>query len=360
MIQAVVPTHATAPRAMTSWAENPFLSRLKPLVQEGLTFAASVADAEAYTRRLAHDHYENFSVISLLLPRSLRQDFCNVYAFCRIADDLGDELGSSDASLDHLARLRTATQALYKGSADTKLMVALGQTVRRHQIPVEPFLDLISAFEQDQTVTRYDTFEQLQDYCRRSANPVGRLVLLMCGYRDAERRRLSDLTCTGLQLVNFWQDIRRDLQERNRVYIPLSTLGDFGVSVSALREQVDANTCDERFKRLISFEVHRAEQMLVDGRALLPTLRRAVRGQVALFGAGGMAISRAIARQKFDTLSRRPSLSYWQKSRLVTIMFGAAMGTAIGDVTSACLRCVKSDTRAGRPEIALPTGGESE
>ena len=163
----------------------------------------SAESAQNYTWQLANSHYENFSVISVLLPRRLRQDFCNVYAFCRIADDLGDEVGDREQSLRFLDRFRQETQAMYAGNPHTVVFAALAETVKRHDIPIQPFLDLIDAFEQDQRVDRYDTFDQVCDYCRRSADPVGRLVLYMCGYRDEHRQRLSDRTCTALQLANF-------------------------------------------------------------------------------------------------------------------------------------------------------------
>src|SRR5207237_3914625 len=143
---------------------------------------------------------ENFSVVSILLPKNLRQDFCNVYAFCRTADDLADEVADSARASDYLARFREQTRACYAGDASTIVFAALAGTIRRHRVPIAPFLDLIDAFEQDQRVNRYHTFEQLVDYCRRSADPVGRLVLYMCGYRDAERERLLDRTCAALQL----------------------------------------------------------------------------------------------------------------------------------------------------------------
>ena len=271
-----------------------------------------MADAEAFTRGLALGHYENFSVVSFLLPRRFRQDFCNVYAFCRIADDPGDEMGDPDAALDLLGWLKDQTHACFAGEATTNVFAALSGTIRRHDLPIEPFLDLIDAFEQDQRVTRYDTFEQVVDYCRRSANPVGRLVLYMCGCRDAERQQLSDLTCTALQLTNFWQDVRRDLADRDRIYLPRESMDRFGVTEAQLRE----GRCDENYRDLIRFEVDRTEAMFAEGDALPPLLDASVRKQVALFAMGGRAILQAIRRQDYDTLSRRPTLSTWQKGRL--------------------------------------------
>ena len=278
--------------------------------------AADVEEAEGFTRRLARGHYENFSVVTRLLPRSLRQDFCNIYAFCRLADDLADEPADAGtagaAALRNLDRFADELRACYAGRTSSAVFVALSGTVRRHDIPIEPFLDLISAFEQDQTVKRYDTFEQLLDYCRRSANPVGRLVLYLCGYRDAERQRLSDYTCSALQLANFWQDVRRDLRDLGRVYIPRDSMARFGVT----EEDLWKDRAGDNLKQLIRFEVDRAGAMFAEGDGLLPMLHPAVRRQVALFGAGGRAVLQAIRRQGYDTLARRPVLSAGQKARL--------------------------------------------
>ena len=270
-------------------------------------------EAHRYTRGLALGHYENFSVVSLLLPRHLRQDFCNVYAFCRAADDLSDEVADRQLSLEYLSRFRQYTQACYQGRSMSPLFVALGGTIERHQIPIEPFLDLIDAFEQDQRVDRYRDFAQVVDYCRRSADPVGRLVLYMCGYRDAPRQKLSDRTCTALQLANFWQDVRRDILDRNRIYIPADSMRRFGVSEAQIRDC----RCDDRFRELMRFEVDRTEAMFEEGEALLPMLDASVRRHVTLFGKGGRAVLRAIHRQNYDTLTRRPALSRWQKGSLI-------------------------------------------
>ncbi len=190
-------------------------------------------DACAYTRWLATHHYENFHVVSFLLPKRLHQDFYNVYAYCRWADDLGDEIGDRAESLRLLAWWRGELDAMYQGRAAHPVFVALEETVRRHQIPRQPFADLIQAFVQDQTVTRYPNWDELFGYCRYSANPVGRLVLYLCGYSDAARQRLSDATCTALQLANFWQDVTVDLG-KDRVYIPLEVLERHGYTVEDL------------------------------------------------------------------------------------------------------------------------------
>jgi squalene synthase HpnC len=287
---------------------------------------ADLAAAEAYTRQLARSHYENFSVVTFLLPKHLRQDFCNIYAFCRTADDLGDEVGDPALASQYLANFREQTHACYDGKADTAVFVAFRSTIKRHDIPIQPFLDLIDAFEQDQRINRYDTFEQLCDYCRHSADPVGRLVLYLCGYRDERRQRLSDRTCTALQLTNFWQDVRRDLLDRERIYIPRESMERFGVS----EEQIAAFRFDDNFRNLMKFEVDRTRALFDEGTALLPLLDPPVRRQISLFEQGGRAVLRAIERQNYDTLSRRPSLSARQKGRLIFKALAVAIAQKFG------------------------------
>src|SRR5690349_12929273 len=182
---------ASAPRGAAS------LHALPASVAEALSPAKDIEQAQLFCRKLARSHYENFIVVSVLLPKRLRQDFCNVYAFCRTADDLGDEIHDAEVATAQLEYLREQTRKCYAGQIETTLFAALSETIAKHQIPVEPFIDLIDAFEQDQRVTRYETFDQLLDYCTRSANPVGRIVLYMCGYRDEQRQILSDYTCTA-------------------------------------------------------------------------------------------------------------------------------------------------------------------
>jgi squalene synthase HpnC len=292
---------------------------LPDTVRKAFERVGGVAEAEAYTRGLTRSHYENFSVVSTLLPKRLRQDFCNVYAFCRVADDLGDEVPEREKALAYLGDFRRQLAESYQGKAQTAVFVALRETVRRHEIPMEPFDDLIRAFEQDQLVTRYETFGQVVEYCTKSADPVGRIVLYLCGYRDEERQRLSDKTCTALQLINFWQDVRRDILERDRIYLPAEDCRRFGVSA----EQLRAGRVTEGFRELIKFEVERTEAWFAEGAKLLPLLAPEYRRQIALFGRGGRAICDAVRRQNFDTLTKRPRLSKWHKARLV---IGALIG----------------------------------
>ena len=210
--------------------------------QEALAKRWTLEESLAYTRWLATHHYENFHVVSFLLPKRLHQDFYNVYAYCRWADDLGDEIGDTAESLRLLAWWREQLDAMYQGRATHPVFVALGPTARQYGIPREPFADLIDAFVQDQTVTRYRDWDELFGYCRNSANPVGRLVLYLGGYSDAERQRLSDATCTALQLANFWQDVTVDWQ-KDRVYIPLSVMEQHNCTLA----QIEAREFNGRF-----------------------------------------------------------------------------------------------------------------
>src|SRR5256714_7380079 len=191
--------------------------------------APSLPEAQAYCRKLASTHYENFSVATWFLPSRLRQHFCNVYSYCRISDDLGDEVGNPQQSLQLLDQWETELNACYAGSPRHPVFVALAETVRQFGIPLHEFSDLLIAFRQDQTVCRFETFDDVLGYCRYSANPVGHLVLYLCGYSDAERQQLSDYTCTALQLANFWQNVAVDYG-KGRIYLPLEDLRRFEVS----------------------------------------------------------------------------------------------------------------------------------
>jgi len=306
---------------------------LSPLAGHGSTRSGSARSPQSpfrLTAELTRSHYENFSVISVLLPRHLRPHFCNIYAFCRSADDLADELGSTELSRRQLAQLRRQTLRMFDGPVDAAapaLFHALNVTVRQFAIPAEPFLDLIDAFEQDQRITRYQSFEQLLDYCRRSADPVGRLVLYMCGYGDSRRQRLSDKICSALQLANFWQDVRRDRTERDRIYIPAVDMAAFGVDAA----DIAAGRFTPQFARLMQFQVDRAEAMFDEGDSLLPMLNARIRPQIELFSRGGRAILAAIRRQNYDTLTSRPVLRRADKMRLVATAFGSSLARRFTD-----------------------------
>ena len=280
--------------------------------EEALARRYSREEAEAYTRALARAHYENFHVATLLLPRRLRQEFYNVYAFCRWADDLGDEIGDPAESLRLLSWWRGELEAMYAGTLRHPVFVVLRGTVQRHGLPVEPFADLIRAFEQDQRVTRYRDWEELYGYCRYSANPVGRLVLYLCGYRDEERRQLSDATCTALQLANFWQDVAADL-DRGRVYLPLELLERHGCAV----EEVLARRATPPFRTAVREAVEVARHWFGRGLPLARMVKRRLAVDIELFSRGGLRILDKIAEQDYDVLSRRPVIGRLERVRLL-------------------------------------------
>jgi squalene synthase HpnC len=274
--------------------------------------AYSEAEAREYTRWLATHHYENFHVVSALLPKKLHQDFYNVYSFCRWADDLGDEIGDPRESLRLLSWWRSELNGMYRGQTGHPVFTALRETVERHAIPIEPFDRLISAFVQDQTVTRYQTWNEVFAYCSNSANPVGHLVLYLCGYRDAERQRLSDFTCTALQLANFWQDITVDLQ-KDRVYLPLDLLERYGYSA----DELQALTLNDRFRSVLRDAVAVAEDLFHQGMPLIAMVDRRLSLDLALFSQGGLKILGKIRDHEYDVLTRRPHISKVERAGIL-------------------------------------------
>jgi squalene synthase HpnC len=274
--------------------------------------APTQAEAQEYCRRLARTHYENFSVATWFLPQRLRQNFFNVYAYCRISDDLGDEVGDPNASLRLLDQWEAELDACYAGSPRHPVFVALADTVRKCEIPKQTFVDLLTAFRQDQSVARYSTFEDVVSYCRYSANPVGHLVLYVCGYRDAERQALSDFTCTALQLANFWQDVSVDYTN-GRVYLPLEDLRRFGVTEDDISGQRNTSAfCD-----MMRFEVARARDWFRRGLPLIEKVDRELALDIELFSRGGQEILNAIEAQGYNVLGRRPAISKSRKLALV-------------------------------------------
>jgi squalene synthase HpnC len=314
--------------------------------------AMSAEEARRYCARLARSHYENFHVVTFLLPARLRQDFYNVYAYCRWADDLGDEAGDTGRATRLLERWRKQLAECYSaiGNAQSAIglhpvFVALADTIRRHEIPPEPFHDLITAFLQDQQVTRYPTYGDLLGYCRYSANPVGRLVLYLCGYRDAERQQLSDFTCTALQLANFWQDVRVDL-EKGRIYIPLEDIERFGYSEEALHRL----EFTPEFRALMRFEVERARDLFRAGLPLAGLVDARLAGDIELFSRGGLGILRRIEQCGYDVLSARPALTGRDKLRLLA---GAVARRLFGvGATPRGRPAGNGPTGAGRPVAA--------
>ncbi len=268
--------------------------------------------ARQYTRWLATRHYENFHVVSFLLPKRLHQDFYNVYSYCRWADDLGDEIGDRAESLRLLDWWRGELDAMYQGRATHPVFVALIPTVERYGIPRDPFSNLIDAFVQDQTVTRYRDWAELFGYCRNSANPVGRLVLYLCGYSDPERQRLSDATCTALQLANFWQDVTVDWL-KDRVYIPLEVMERHGYTL----EELAARRFTPAFREVMRDIVEKARGLFTEGLPLVSMVDRRLALDIDLFSRGGMRVLEKIEQQGYDVLRARPAISKAERVRLL-------------------------------------------
>lgn len=276
----------------------------------------TLSDAIEYTRWLATHHYENFHVVSFLLPKRLHQDFYNVYAFCRWADDLGDEIGNTEESLRLLKWWRGELRAMYEsGAVRHPVFVALKDTSAQYKLPRELFDDLITAFERDQAITRYNNFEELFDYCRYSANPVGRLVLALCGYQDAERQALSDATCTALQLANHWQDVTVDLL-KDRVYLPLDAMERHGYPLEALLER----RFDARFREAMKEAVAVARDLFRKGLPLAGMVDRRLAIDLELFSRGGLKVLEKIEEQDYNVLRARPAIS---KIERVGLLLGA-------------------------------------
>lgn|SRR5215469_7888638 len=274
--------------------------------------APSLEEARAYCERLAKSHYENFSVATWFLPAKLRPHFYSIYAYCRISDDLGDEVGNPQQSLVLLDEWEEELNACYAGAPRHPVFVALRPTILSCGIPRDPFANLLKAFRQDQTVTRYRSFDDLLGYCLNSANPVGRLVLYACGYSDVERQLLSDFTCTALQLANFWQDVSVDYG-KERIYLPLEDLDRFGVQESDISDR----RFSAAFRNLMRFEVERAREWFQRGHALIAMVDRELAIDIELFTRGGAEILHCIERQDYDVLRARPSISKPRKLALV-------------------------------------------
>jgi squalene synthase HpnC len=271
---------------------------------EALRKPYSLEEAQSYTRWLATHHYENFHVVSFLLPKRLHQDFYNVYSYCRWADDLGDEIGDKTESLRLLEWWGRELDAMYKGHATHPVFVALIPTIRKYEIPRQPFADLIAAFVQDQQVGRYRDWDELFGYCRCSANPVGRLVLYLCGYPDPARQSLSDATCTALQLANFWQDVTVDLL-KDRIYIPLEIMARHGYT----EEELFARRFTPAFREVMREIVIKARELFLKGLPLVGMVDRRLALDLDLFSRGGMRVLEKIERQGYDVLGARPAIS---------------------------------------------------
>lgn len=276
-------------------------------------------EARAWCHQLATSHYENFHVATFFLPSLVRPHFESLYAFCRVSDDLGDEVGDTATSLRLLDAWGAMLDQCYDAPALSRhpVFVALRETVVACDLPRSLFHDLLRAFKQDQIKTHYDTWDEAVEYSRYSANPVGRLVLMVCGYRDEPRALLSDKICTGLQLANFWQDAVRD-SEIGRRYIPTEYMLRFGVAEG----QIEGRVFTPEFATMMHALVDRTRAMLHQGSALNITVDDELRVTLDLFRKGGEAILDGIAAQKFDVLRGRPVVT---RRRKLMLLLGALL-----------------------------------
>lgn len=298
-------TASTAQLVEQGWAALPPEYRMPAT-------APTLAEARAWCRRLTESHYENFHVASWFLPSRLRPHFHAIYAYCRVSDDLGDETGDHDQSLALLDLWGRELDACYRGETRHPVFVALAETIRACDIPKQPFADLLIAFRRDQRSVRMETMQDVLDYCHYSANPVGQLVLYVCGYRDEERFRLSDFTCTALQLANFWQDVRDDYV-RNRIYFPLEDMGRFGVDEAMIAQR----RFTPQFRELMRYEVEYARDTMRQGLPLIGMVDRELAVDLDLFSRGGLEILNAIEAQGYDVLRVRPAISKSRKAALL-------------------------------------------
>ena len=276
------------------------------------TTAPSLEEARAWCQNLAESHYENFHVATWFLPKELRPHFHAIYAYCRVSDDLGDEVLDPEQAMALLKLWGQELDACYEGRTRHPVFVSLAETIKECSIPKEPFADLLVAFRQDQTVTRFETIEDVLAYCRYSANPVGRLVLHVCGEHGDENVRYSDATCTALQLANFWQDVSRDYT-KGRIYIPQKDMESFGVK----EEYIADGVATPGFRGLMRCEVEYARNLFEEGLPLIGRVNRHLAVELDLFSRGGLEILRAIEKQDYDVLRARPAISKATKFSLL-------------------------------------------
>lgn len=287
----------------------------------------TLPEAQAWCHHLATTHYENFHVGTFLLPKYLRPHFDALYSFCRTSDDLGDEVGSTELATCLLAEWRWMLHESFATPERSRhpVYIALQPTVQQCQLPIGPFDDLITAFERDQVYTRHESLATLEDYSRYSANPVGRLVLLISGYRGEELLGLSDEICTGLQLANFYQDIVSDWVERDRRYIPADAMQRFGVTDAQIAERrFDAN-----FRAMMKFLVDDARARMRRGERITQLVRRDLAATLSLFAAGGHAILDAIEAQDYNTLVSRPVVTKAAKGKLLLKALGGKIAATL-------------------------------
>lgn len=287
----------------------------------------SLQDARRWCKHLATTHYENFHVATFFLPKALRPHFYSVYGFCRTSDDLGDEAGDPQTATRLLGEWREMLHECFEYPERSRhpVYVALQPTIAECRLPMAPFDDLITAFERDQVYTHHESLATLEEYSRYSANPVGRLVLLVSGYRSEELMHLSDQICTGLQLANFYQDVVSDWTDRGRRYLPADAMLRFGVT----DEQIAARKFDANFRAMMEFLVADARDRLTRGERIATLVERDLAATLSLFAKGGHAILNAIAAQGYDTLRSRPVVTKAVKMRLLASALMARLAVAV-------------------------------
>jgi squalene synthase HpnC len=269
----------------------------------------SAEDGYSYCEQIARNHYENFPVASRFIPKEMRRYVWAIYAFARIADDFADEPGYTLAErMDNLNQWEQHLFECYNGNPTHRVFAALADTVEHFQIPMELFRNLLAAFYADVSVKRYETYDDLLAYCRNSANPIGRLVLLLFNYRSETMMEYSDSICSALQLANFWQDVSADL-EKGRIYIPGEDLAEFNYS----EEDLFARRFNDRFRSLMAFEVQRTADMFVEGKPLLSKVDRNLSLELRLTWNGGTKILQKIHKMDYNVLTKRPVLNFFDK-----------------------------------------------
>ena len=274
----------------------------------------TVEEARAWCHHLATSHYENFHVVTWFLPKEFKTDFEALYSYCRASDDLGDEVATPEIGMRLLEEWGVLLRECYEAPERTKhpIFVALTETIRERQIPMQPFLDLLAAFKADQTKTRHASIAELEEYSVYSANPVGRMILHTCGYHDETLNLLSDKICTALQLANFWQDVGEDW-DRGRVYLPQDWMARFGVT----EEQIAARRTTPQFREMMRGLVAETRAMFNEGAALERGVEKQLAVTLRLFRRGGESILNAIEALGYDTLTRRPVVTKAAKVKLL-------------------------------------------
>ena len=280
----------------------------------------NLVSAQEFCRQYTRQHYENFTVASFLLPRQVRQSFYPVYSFCRWAEDLGDESPDNQTALAALDDWNSQLNDCYQGRAEHPIFIALKPIVDEFSIPKSLFADLIAAFRLDQTKKEYNSREELLNYCKLSANPVGRIVLHLAQTTDEESMALSDKICTGLQLANHWQDVARDKRRKtldgqsdSRRYVLLDDMNSCGYSLDDFENEVYNPAFIETMSRLCDW----ADSFFTEGSPLVSRVPRSFQTDIKLFIMGGQKIVEAIRRVDFNVWANRPTISRWSKFRLL-------------------------------------------